>query len=203
MIVVFAVVARSAAAQTPTLLPRLVFDIRAASVSLPQDPVTASNLALDPAALRKRALAVVGGAHLYLYRRPGFAVGVGEEVLLGSRGHHAVVDNNGLTGDLTRRVQGFSTIVSANFGGRNGWSHLSGGVGPVRFETITTAVPQTRTPFRLTPNFGGGARWFTTEHMAVGFDVRAYFTPAVSATATTAGKSKSRLLVIAVGLTIR
>jgi hypothetical protein len=66
-----------------------------------------------------------------------------------------------------------------------GWSYLSAGVGQISVHTTTSAFAASTsgtaatTPTRTretaalqTINFGGGARWFTTDHLAFSFDVR-------------------------------
>jgi hypothetical protein len=72
--------------------------------------------------------------------------------------------------------------VSFNFGSRDGWSYLSAGYGAahIRSESSgTLAAPFTGTATLLRDagraraiNYGGGARWFVREHLAVGFDLR-------------------------------
>jgi len=52
-------------------------------------------------------------------------------------------------------------------------------------------------------NFGGGARWFNTAHLAFGFDVRFYETKPVNPTPTSPGRERRRLLVLSAGISIR
>ena len=70
--------------------------------------------------------------------------------------------------------------VSFNFGSRDGWSYLTAGYGNTRTRSqvssdvlgpiVHSVVVITR--HSPTINYGGGARWFIREHMAVGFDLR-------------------------------
>lgn len=66
--------------------------------------------------------------------------------------------------------------LSFNFGSRNGWSYLSTGVGLARIagrtisQGVTTELPSSGA--LLVMHGGAGARWFMTDHMAVGFDLR-------------------------------
>jgi opacity protein-like surface antigen len=80
--------------------------------------------------------------------------------------------------DAAMTVMTIAPQLSFNFGTHEGWSYLSGGYG------ISTTHTEVNTPDsfggeggssdRRTSalNFGGGARWFLREHLAVGFDVR-------------------------------
>ncbi|HVG70411.1 MAG TPA: hypothetical protein VM819_05850, partial [Vicinamibacterales bacterium] len=89
--------------------------------------------------------------------------------------------------------------VSANFGTRDGWSYLSAGVGIASVATEAADVmPGENESGRLrVVNFGGGARWFITERLAFGFDVRAHRIAAGS------GTPKTALFAVSAGLSIR
>jgi hypothetical protein len=66
--------------------------------------------------------------------------------------------------------------LSFNFGTGNGWSYLSGGIGPGTWSVIpdgSSAIP-TDVERLQTINYGGGARWFIKPHLAFSFDVRFY-----------------------------
>jgi hypothetical protein len=69
----------------------------------------------------------------------------------------------------------FSPQISFNFGSRQGWSYISGGLGWGRFTTELEVSPLPEAEGRLrTINYGGGARWFLNEHVAVSLDLRFY-----------------------------
>jgi len=66
--------------------------------------------------------------------------------------------------------------ISFNFGTREGWSYLSigGGLSEVVGKTVNF-IDVRRESGRVTIlNAGGGARWFVTSHIAVGFDIRVH-----------------------------
>lgn len=75
-----------------------------------------------------------------------------------------------------------SPQVSFNFGTHDGWSYLSGGFGTAHIQSEASGEPAApfsgaatfiRDEGRTTAiNYGGGARWFLREHLAVGFDLR-------------------------------
>jgi len=195
----------AAAAQVPsdTRLPLAAADARVFLLGLGQDPVTAEGLGVPVSALPRRAPGVVGGVHVYPLRLNGFAIGIGGELLL-ARGVATFEDDAGTTTRIEQRLQSLAVSASANFGDYDGWSYLSAGMGPLRFESFTgDAAPAEPARRRATINLGGGARWFTTAHLAVGFDVRFYITRSEPATAVHPGRQRDRLLVLSAGLSFQ
>jgi hypothetical protein len=97
--------------------------------------------------------------------------------------------------------------VSFNFGARDGWSYLSGGYGSAQIHGVasgqltapaTGAATLVRDEGRAAAvNYGGGARWFTREHVAVGFDLRFHRIAAVGTQPVT------RVFALSVGLSVR
>jgi hypothetical protein len=65
--------------------------------------------------------------------------------------------------------------VSFNFGTGDGWSYLSGGVGAARVQTASAPGASNDGGIVTAFNAGGGARWFVTPRLAVGFDVRLHW----------------------------
>ena len=105
---------------------------------------------------------------------------------------------------MRQEVKGFSGNVSINAGDRNGWSYLTGGMGPVTFKTYKgDTSPADPAPYKMTINLGGGARWFVTEHVAVAFDVRFYLTRPEEVTGSFPGRQRSRLLFLAGGVSFK
>ncbi len=97
--------------------------------------------------------------------------------------------------------------VSFNFGARDGWSYLSGGYGSAQIHGAASgqlAAPATGTATLIRDegraaavNYGGGARWFIREHVAVGFDLRFH---RIAAVGTQPG---TRIFALSVGLSVR
>ncbi|MEQ1896296.1 MAG: hypothetical protein ABL971_02780 [Vicinamibacterales bacterium] len=79
--------------------------------------------------------------------------------------------------------------VSTNFGTASGWSYVSLGVGTARIRTVSVLKGTTSEPAStgsvLDVHAGAGARWFTSNHLAVGFDVRLHRLSAGAATPST------------------
>jgi hypothetical protein len=52
-------------------------------------------------------------------------------------------------------------------------------------------------------NYGGGARWFAKEHLALSLDLRFYSVSSQVATGTRPGYPKTRLLVLSAGVSFK
>jgi hypothetical protein len=97
--------------------------------------------------------------------------------------------------------------ISFNFGTTQGWSYLSGGYGSGTVRTAASGtllgpLPATATLVRdegraAAVNYGGGARWFIRDHLAVGFDLRFHRLSAVGA------RPSTKFTVASVGLSVR
>jgi hypothetical protein len=199
------VTATPAHAQRQAAFPLIVVDVRGVSASLGQDAQTAADLGIESTSLASRALGGAVGAQIHVLRRKTFAFGLGVEALYASANSQPVDDTGQPIGPpIDRRLQGVLGGISINFGSGRGWSYLSGGIGPVAFGTYASPRPGGEPlPTELTQHFGGGARWFTRAHLAVGFDVRFYLTRPEVATAETAGRNRQRVVVIGIGVTFR
>jgi hypothetical protein len=141
-----------------------VLDVRGATSGLPSDTAFFPTLAVDTL-VPARAFGFDVGAHVYLFSLGPARVGVGA----------AYLEARGTTPTVTAKVSTLAPQVSFNFGSSNGWSYLGAGFG--RAWVRTTAGQLTGTAEQDSGgvpalNFGGGARWFLTSHVGVGFDVR-------------------------------
>ena len=101
----------------------------------------------------------------------------------------------------------FSTLapqISFNFGSRNGYSYISGGMGKANFtsERKDKPVPDPESGSK-TINYGGGARWFAKKHLAVSVDVRFYAINPQFSTATRPGYPRMTLVAMSAGIAIR
>jgi hypothetical protein len=74
---------------------------------------------------------------------------------------------------VNSRFTALSPQVSFNFGAREGWSYISGGIGTSKFtaEREGTPLPPQESGSK-TINYGGGARWFSKKHVAFSVDLR-------------------------------
>lgn len=215
--------ASPAAAQTtdPDRRPigRFAVDARGVFARYTDDPGLAAFLGVPRENLVKRGLGVVVGAHVYPLRMGRHvALGFGAEMLV-SRGSKTLTpegddeDEDSVEGPtVDARLSAVSPQLSLNFGGRDGWSYLSGGIGWTKFssevERATTgpsapATPADATPRTSTINYGGGARWFMKPHVAFSFDVRFYAIRPQEGTATLPTLARRRLLMLSAGVSFK
>jgi hypothetical protein len=198
------IAAAPAWAQLPRPLPPIVVDLRGVLARLGTDTTTAADLGVDTARLPTRGLGGVVGIHVYPVRRK-ISIGLGGEAILArARDQEKDAEGAPVGTPIERRLSGITAAESINFGDRDGWSYLSAGVGPIRFESFVGELPAAEAPPRkMTQHFGGGVRWFMKQHLAGGFDVRFYLTRPEDATATSAGRDRKRLLLYSVGISIK
>jgi len=140
----------------------------------------------------KRGFGLGIGAHLYPFRLGIARLGLGVEAMR-ARGTAATPaaetasesdeTTSASSAGAADAVMDLTTVagqVSFNFGSRDGWSYLTAGYGDTRTRgQVSSEVPgpivhsvvvlKRHAP---TINYGGGARWFIRERLAVGFDLR-------------------------------
>lgn len=203
-----------AAAQDPAPGPILeepigpfVFDARGVLARFKADPGPAAALGLDPTALPSRGLGLTVGAHVYPLRRRNFALGLGGELLLRTRGSRTVppATAGGADGPtVVTRMTALSPQLSMNFGRRAGWSYLSGGIGWASFTTELESDPLDEPASRpRTINYGGGARWFTSDHLAFSLDLRFYAIRPQEAEGTRPAFPRKTVMVFSAGISTR
>jgi hypothetical protein len=162
------------------------------------------------------------GGHVYLRSVGAARLGIGVNLLrVHGRVETVVVppSSGTSTGSSTSTSQTVQTVdgprvdvsltalapqASLNFGKADGWSYISAGLGFVSVSTRLTTPPAAGATIAERDNgatrainFGGGARWFTHSHLAVGFDIRIYRVAAGDATPST------QLMAASVGISLR
>jgi len=162
--------------------------------------------------LPTRGLGVVVGAHVYPVRRRSFALGLGGELLLRTQGSRtaAATTAEGPEGPTVKtRISGLSPQVSLNFGKRDGYSYVSGGVGWASLTSEKSAATTGPAPIaadderRQTINYGGGARWFARKHLAFSLDLRFYMVRAREATPTVSAYPRMSVMIFSAGIAVR
>ena len=192
----------------PENLPigRYVADARIAFPGFKQDPSIATGIGVTPLNLPGRAFGLVLGAHWYPARLGIITFGVGGEIVTARRGHTLKTGTETTPVDVTvnSRFSAVSPQVSFNFGSRDGWSYLSGGIGWSTFtaERMDKPLPDQESRSK-TINYGGGARWFAKKHLAVSMDLRFYAVNPQLATITRPGFPRMTLVAFSVGASIR
>ena len=200
-----------------------VIDIRAPMSGLPSTsgfhPVLPANTLVP-----KRGFGLGVGGHVYVVSLGVSRVGLGVDVLRvrgtavtpatpstspANTGPPASSDALSTAGqiDVAMTMTAVAPQLSFNFGTREGWSYLSGGYGVAQIRTEATGEQESPLTGRTTLvrddgrsasiNYGGGARWFIRDRVAVGFDLRFHRIAAVGT------RSVATLVVASVGLSMR
>jgi hypothetical protein len=165
------------AAQSSEPIGLFAADVRVPLPKFKQAASVATALGVDPLDLPTRGFGLVFGAHLYPARKGVVTLGIGGELMTSRRGRTQQVAAGSKTTALTvhTRFSSISPQISLNFGSKQGWSYISGGLGWGGFTTELETKPLPDAEGRLkTINYGGGARWFLNQHVAVSLDLRFY-----------------------------
>jgi hypothetical protein len=175
-----------AAAQTAEPVSGYVIDLRGVTSGLPKETAFFPGIPADTV-VPARGFGFDVGGHVYLFRLGPSRLGVGANYVRGR-------------GTVPGMASTFSTLapqVSFNFGSRNGWSFLSAGLGRASVNTTLEGEEGTTehdVEGLSSLNFGGGARWFLMDRLAVGFDVRFH---------RVSGDAKATLTSLSVGFSVR
>lgn len=196
-----------ALAQAQDPVGPFVIDLRGLTIGLPTaagwtPPVPAGGL------VPSRGFGLEGGGHVYAGRLGPARLGVGATLGL-SRGTASPEAPDSTAPGVVTRTATLAPQLSLNFGHRLGWSYLSAGYGGARITSRTDApaagapaVAETSSGWVGAVNIGGGARWFLTEHLGVGFDLRWHRLSAPTPTGT-AAPPRATLFQLAVGVSIQ
>ena len=201
--------AAPAAAQQKEPIGPFVLDLRGAFGRHKAEPSVATDLGVSAANLPTRTLGLVGGIHVYPLRSRRVTLGLGGNVVIarGSKSLEIVEDagDEPVQGPAVRRhFTTFSPEISLNFGHRNGWSYISGGMfGRSKLYLEREQTPVSGAPYRQTINYGGGARWFTRDHLAFSVDFRWYSVAEQVASTGIVAQPRTTLLVLSGGISIR
>ena len=181
----------------------IVIDARGSFGGYGLRPATATALSVTTADLPSPGLGFSAGAHVLLPLGARVALGAGGEMMLTRRSRQKTDATGEPAGPLIKtRAYSLSPQVSLNFGRANGWSYVSGGMGSVSYETWDDAGERPERPLRGI-NYGGGARWFSSAHVAFSIDLRFYRMPLAAATSTAPERPAQRLIVISAGISLK
>ncbi|HEX9365463.1 MAG TPA: hypothetical protein VF921_02490 [Vicinamibacterales bacterium] len=211
-LVVSLAIAVPAAAQQKEPIGRFAADLRGIFVRHKAEPSVATELGVTPVNLPARSFGLAAGAHVYPWRGNKITLGFGGAFVLG-RGSRTldILDANGKptvpptkTPTVRRHFTSIAPEISLNFGHRNGWSYISGGMfGRSKLYTDRVDAPATNAPQRKTLTYGGGARWFTSEHLAFSVDFHWYSIAEQPAAAGLVFQPRTTLLVLSGGISFK
>lgn len=185
-----------------------VIDLHGAFFKPPTSPQLAASRGLDSELdLPGFGIGATAGIHVYPLHWKAITFGIGGEVVV-ARAHQGAVP---LTTQTTPGVAVTETFISAapqlsfNFHGSNGWSYISGGIGPSQWQIVpdgqaTTAADEERL---RTVNYGGGARWFIRKHLAFSLDVRIWQVDPGQPHSGFPGSPRGNLLLMSAGISMR
>lgn len=187
-------VASPAGAQPREPLGGVVADLRLVSSTLPTGVGWAAPAPTTGSLVPTRGLGGEAGVHVLLGRGRFRRLSVGASALL-AEGRATGADATGLdTPTIATRLTAVAPHLAMNFGHRNGWSYLSIGAGAASVRsTVAEAVPDPA-DWGTVFHYGGGARWFLQEHVAVSLDLRFWaLTPRPASATRVAGAATTRI----------
>ena len=189
----------AAAQDPPPPIGPFVLDVRGTVPRFKADVQTADSRGLILGELPGAGLGVDAGAHVYVFTWKAMTVGLGAQVTL-ARSHATPPGGSGLRA-VTERFTSLTPQLSLNFGSGNGWSYLSGGIGPCSWTIVPDGAQEAAADQeRLrTVNYGGGARWFIKRHVAFTVDVRFHQIDPGTPFAGRAGSPRTTFIVIGAG----
>jgi hypothetical protein len=200
--------ATPAAAQQKEPIGPFAIDVRGAFGRHKAEPSVATELGVQPANLPTRTLGIVAGAHVYPLRSRRVTLGIGGNMVI-TRGSKSLetVEEGDVPEDgpaVRRHFTTFSPEISLNFGHRNGWSYISGGMlGRSKLYVEREDSPVASAPYRSTINYGGGARWFIRDHVALSVDFRWYSVAEQAAEPGIVAQPGTTLLILSGGIAFK
>lgn len=185
-----------------------VVDLRGSFVPFARNVELAENRGLLPQETPGRGFGYDVGGHVYLLRLWQVTFG------LGGSYHASTADQQ--TGDpaadlpgptFRKRFSALSSQLSFNFGHRNGWSYLSGGLGTSRLSLFRVDPAESgaepRQESANTLNYGGGVRWFLNPRLAFTIDIRFYAISPLPAAGEAPGSPRMTQTTFNVGASFR
>jgi hypothetical protein len=216
LVLAVAVAAPAAAyAQQQEPIGPFAIDVRGVFARHKQEPSVATDLGVTPGNLPPRSYGLVGGAHVYPLHTGKVTIGFGAHVVIargsrtlqappaGTTGSQTAPPTTVTYGTVQRHFRSFAPELSLNFGHRSGWSYISGGIGRSTLYLDRADAPVTNAPGRQTINYGAGARWFNTHHLAFTVDVRWYSVAEQLAAAGIVAQPRTTLLVLSGGISLK
>jgi hypothetical protein len=196
--------AGTAAAQTSEPIGLFAADVRVAFPKFKQETSVATELGVDTLDLPTRGLGLVFGAHLYPLRKGVVTLGLGGELMMSGRSRTQETPEGTAGQTVQTHFSSFAPQISLNFGAKQGWSYISGGLGWGRYTTELEAKPLPDPEGRLRViNYGGGARWFVNDHAAVSLDLRFYAVNPQEASVGRPAFPRMTILTFSAGLALK
>jgi hypothetical protein len=194
------------AQEPPPKIGPFVIDLHGTVPRFPREQPLADSRAVLLDELPGAGLGLHAGAHVYVLRIKPMTLGLGVD-LTAARTHQGAPQlGDGLFGRaVTERFTHIAPEISFNFGTGDGWSYISGGIGPGVWSVEAEGGPDLDANHeRLkTINYGGGARWFIKRHIAFSVDARFYAINPGTPQDPLPGGPRKTLLFMGAGLSVK
>lgn len=186
----------AAAAQPREALGGAVGDLRVVSTTLPTGLGWTPPVATTGALVPGRGVGAEGG--VFVFAGPGRF----RRLSFGATGFVAEGRATGVTASgvdaptMATRMFAAAPHAALNFGHRDGWSYLSIGAGTAKVRATEDGVEDQPATWGLAFHYGGGARWFVRERLAVSLDLRFWaLTPRPATTARPSAAATTRIAI--------
>ena len=204
MFLTFGFVAPTTAQPPQEPIGLYVIDLQGSLVPFSRNVELAENRELNPPDTPGAGAGYQVGAHVYPFRWHVITFGIGASFhssLADQRPGERSPNPDGPT--LRKRFTAVAPQLSFNFGGRDGWSYLSGGIMPSRLSLfpLNTESPEQKTSGTL--NYGGGVRWFINDRVAFSIDLRLYAISPIEQVGNTPGSPRMTQMTLNVGASFR
>ena len=204
MFLTFGFVAPTTAQPPQEPIGLYVIDLQGSFVPFSRNVELAENRELNPPDTPGAGAGYQVGAHVYPFRWHIITFGIGASFhssLADQRPGERSPNPDGPT--LRKRFTAVAPQLSFNFGGRDGWSYLSGGIMPSRLSLFpsNTESPEQKTSGTL--NYGGGVRWFINDRVAFSIDLRLYAISPIEQVGDTPGSPRMTQMTLNVGASFR
>jgi len=187
---------RNVRAQSLTPQPPgpLALDIRGTTLGVPQTSDFYPDLPGDTI-VPARGFGLEAGVHFYPWALGSRSLGLGADLFWTRASATPTINSSTADGtvtgialpDVAVTMVVVSPQASINFGTSRGWSYLTVGGGAARVRSAAATDTLTRSVGDI--NTGGGARWFISDHLGVGFDLRLHWVGGSTLFAASAGFS--------------
>ena len=204
MLLTFGFVAPTIAQPPQEPIGLYVIDLQGSFVPFSRNVELAENRDLNPPDTPGAGAGYQVGAHVYPFRWHVITFGIGASFhssLADQRPGERSPNPDGPT--LRKRFTVVAPQLSFNFGGRDGWSYLSGGITPSRLSLFPLNAETSEQRTSGTLNYGGGVRWFINSRVAFSIDLRLYAISPIEQVGDTPGSPRMTQMTLNVGASFR
>lgn len=189
-----------------------VVDARGSLARYGQNAELAAERRFPTSQLPGSGLGLDVGGHIYLFRWRAITFGVGASFHTSAGQKAPPADEKPMPAPARPLLKkptvrttftAFSPQLSFNFGDGDGWSYLSGGMGPSRLAAFDVEGERRPQRWARTFNYGGGARWFAKPHVAFTVDLRFYAISPLEPANEEPGSLRMTLMVLSVGASFK